>query len=158
MVSEKVFRRSANLTEGKADMNGDGKSDSFVVPSTHANNVATATEEFDEGRRLPKESGIAVADVPDTVPDRHRLAAHCPRQVAGFAGDRLIQHRPPNQLYSPPNLRLPNQPCGQRVAPKISGDGVVRWRVDTALLASRFFSEKKALLKGGHFIDAFGEK
>lgn len=69
MVSEKVFRRSANLTEGKADMNGDGKSDSFVVPSTHANNVATATEEFDEGRRLPKESGIAVADVPDTVPE-----------------------------------------------------------------------------------------
>jgi len=93
LVPVKVAGRSANLSEGTADMNADGKSDSFVVPSTQANKVATVTAESDEGRRLPKESGIAVADVPDSEPDLHRMATKCSRRVTCFARDRLIQRR-----------------------------------------------------------------
>jgi len=93
LVPAEVAGRSANLSEGTADMNADGKSDSFVVPTTQANKVATVTAELDKGRRLPKERGIAVADVPDTEPDRHRMATWCPRRVTCFACDRLIQRR-----------------------------------------------------------------
>jgi hypothetical protein len=79
---------------GKPVMNADRNSDGFIVLSTQANEVATATEEFDEGRRLPKESGIAVADVPDTEPDSTSYGDTVP--TTGdmlIACDRLIQRR-----------------------------------------------------------------
>ena len=36
-----VLERSANLTEGTADMNADGKSDDFILPRTRAKNAGT---------------------------------------------------------------------------------------------------------------------
>ena len=42
--------RSANLSEGTADMNTDGKSDASVVLSTRANNTAAAVAELVEER------------------------------------------------------------------------------------------------------------
>ncbi len=46
--------RSANLTEGTANMYADGKSDGSIVPSTRANKTATAVAESVEERESPK--------------------------------------------------------------------------------------------------------
>ncbi len=62
--------RSANVSGGTADMNADGKSDDFIVPSTRANKAATAVSESVEERKSPK----------GTVVDRHQRSGHC----AGF--------------------------------------------------------------------------
>jgi len=48
--------RLANLSEGTAGMDVDGKSDDFVVPSTRANQAATAVAESVEERESPKGS------------------------------------------------------------------------------------------------------
>ena len=50
--------RSANLSEGKADMHADGKSDDVVVPSTQANKTVTAVAESVEERTSPQGSVI----------------------------------------------------------------------------------------------------
>ena len=55
------MERSANLSEGTADMNADGKSDDFVVPSTRVNKAATAVAESVEERKSPKGS---IAELP----------------------------------------------------------------------------------------------
>ena len=51
-----VRGRSANLSEGKAEMNADGKSDDFILLTTRANKTATAAAESVEGRKSPKGS------------------------------------------------------------------------------------------------------
>jgi hypothetical protein len=48
--------RSVNLTEGATDMNADGKSDDFIVPTKRANKAEASVAEFVEGRRSPKGS------------------------------------------------------------------------------------------------------
>ena len=47
LVSQVTFdwERSANLSDGTADMNADGKSHDFIVLSTRANKAATAVAE-----------------------------------------------------------------------------------------------------------------
>jgi hypothetical protein len=62
-----------NLTEGKADMNADGKSDDFVVPPTRANKAATAVAESVEERRSPKGS---VAELLPMFRTLSRIAHH----------------------------------------------------------------------------------
>ncbi len=46
--------RSANLTEGTANMYADGKSDGSIIPSLRANKAATAVAESVEERESPK--------------------------------------------------------------------------------------------------------
>ena len=58
-----VLERSANLTEGTADMNADGQSDDFVLPATQANKAGTSAAEFAEGRRSPKGSVIELSSM-----------------------------------------------------------------------------------------------
>lgn len=54
--------RSANVTDGKADMHADGKSDEFVVPATSANNgAAEAPAEPVEERNSAKRSAEQAA-------------------------------------------------------------------------------------------------
>ena len=50
------FERSANLTEGAADMNANGKSDDFIVPTKRANKAEASVTEFVEGRKSPNGS------------------------------------------------------------------------------------------------------
>ncbi len=61
--------RSANLTEGTADMHAGGKSDDFLVPSTRTNKAATAAAESVEARESPKRSHVGFVVVPDTEPE-----------------------------------------------------------------------------------------
>jgi len=56
-----VLERSANLTEGTADMIADGKSDDLVVPATRANKTGTPVAEFVEGRKSPKGSVVELS-------------------------------------------------------------------------------------------------
>jgi len=53
---DRVRGRSANLSEGTAVMNVDGKSDDFVVLATRANKTATAAAGSVERRKSPKGS------------------------------------------------------------------------------------------------------
>jgi hypothetical protein len=64
-----VLERSANLTEGTADMNADGKSDDFVLPAKQANKAETLVAELVEGRRSPKGSAGEFVCIPDTEPE-----------------------------------------------------------------------------------------
>jgi hypothetical protein len=69
--------RSANLSEGKADMNADGKSDDFVVPSTQANKAATAVAESVEERKSPKGSVVELPSMFRTLSrTQHQLERH----------------------------------------------------------------------------------
>jgi hypothetical protein len=61
--------RSANLSEGTADVNVDGKSDDFIVPTKRANKTGTPAAEFVEGRRSPKRSHVRFVVAPDTEPE-----------------------------------------------------------------------------------------
>jgi hypothetical protein len=60
--------RSANLSEGTADMNAGGKSDDLVVPTKRANKAATAVAEPVEERRSPKGSDGGLVCISDTEP------------------------------------------------------------------------------------------
>jgi len=62
--------RSANLSEGTADTDADGKSDGFVVPTKRTNKAATAVAESVEGRRPPKGSDGGHVCISDTAPKR----------------------------------------------------------------------------------------
>ena len=62
--------RSANLTEGTADMHAAGKSDDSIVSSTRANKAATAVAESVEERESPKGSHGGCVVAPDTEPDQ----------------------------------------------------------------------------------------
>lgn len=53
---DRVRGRSANLSEGTAEMNVDGKSNDFAVLATRANKTATAAGDSVEGRKSPKGS------------------------------------------------------------------------------------------------------
>ena len=59
--------RSANLSEGTADMNVDGKSDDFVVPLTRTNKAATAVAEPAEERKSPKGSVTELSPMSQTL-------------------------------------------------------------------------------------------
>jgi hypothetical protein len=59
--------RSANLSEGTADMNADGKSDDFVVPLTRTNKAATAVAEPAEERKSPKGSVTELSPMSQTL-------------------------------------------------------------------------------------------
>ena len=61
--------RFENSPGGTANMNADGKSDGFVLPTKRANKVAAATAESVEERRSPKGSGVTLVSIPDTAPD-----------------------------------------------------------------------------------------
>jgi hypothetical protein len=50
------LERSVNLTEDTTDMNTDGKSDDFIVPTKRANKAEASVAEFVEGRKSPKGS------------------------------------------------------------------------------------------------------
>jgi|GEM_PF-1826668 len=69
--------RSANLSEGNADMNADGKSDDFVVPSTRANKTATAAAESVEERKSPKGR---VVELPSMYRTLRRISHHLERR------------------------------------------------------------------------------
>ena len=73
--------RSANLSEGKADMNADGKSDESVVPTTQANNAGTepVTESVEE--RDSAERNVDQTDL-------HRAPKRNKRRSLGLAGVR----------------------------------------------------------------------
>ena len=58
---------SANLSEGTADMNADGKSDDFVVPSTRTNKAVTAVAESVEERKSPKGSVVELSSTNRTL-------------------------------------------------------------------------------------------
>ena len=63
-VSQLTFdwERSANVSDGKADMHADGKSHESVVPTTTANNgAAEAPAESDEGRDSAKRNAEQTA-------------------------------------------------------------------------------------------------
>ena len=70
-----------NLSEGKADMNTDGKSDGFVVPSTRANKTGTepAAESVEE--RNPAKRNVDQTDLP-------RAPKRTKRKSLGLAGVR----------------------------------------------------------------------
>ena len=60
MVPAEVAGRSANLSEGTADMNADGKSDSFVLPTTQANKVGLVNR---IGGRVDAQEVAQVGDI-----------------------------------------------------------------------------------------------
>ncbi len=80
--------RSANLSEGTADMNADGKSDDFVVPSTRTNKAATAVAESVEERKSPKGS---VVELSSTYRTPSRITRHKNGTSAATGSD--VQHR-----------------------------------------------------------------
>lgn len=65
--------RSANLTEGTAGMDVDGKSDDFVLLTTRANETASAVAESVEERESPKGT---VVDLPWTCRTQCRISCH----------------------------------------------------------------------------------
>ena len=79
-VSESTFdwERSANVSDGKADMHADGKSHDFVVLSTRANKAATAVAESVKERESPKGSIVA-------QPWTYRTQRRSLRQLHGTA-------------------------------------------------------------------------
>ena len=64
--------RSANLSEGTADMNADGKSDDFVVPSTRTNKAAP------QWRSLSRKGS-----------HRREVLSNCRRRTGLRAGSRV---------------------------------------------------------------------
>jgi hypothetical protein len=62
--------RSANVSDGKADMNAHRKSDDLVVPAKRANKAGTPVAESAEERRSPEGNATQLELLPDTVPDR----------------------------------------------------------------------------------------
>jgi len=66
--------RSANLSEGTADMNADGKSDGFVVPSTQANKTAP------QWRSLSRKGS-----------HRREVLSNCRRRTGLRAGSRVTR-------------------------------------------------------------------
>jgi len=60
-------QRSANLTEGKADMNADGKSDESIVPTNPANKDSSAEpgEESDSTKRNAVQDALSRTQLPD---------------------------------------------------------------------------------------------
>ena len=74
--------RLVNLTEGTANMDADGKSDDFVVPTSRANKAATAVAESGEERRSPKRSHGGFVVAPDIEPESAiSSTSHDARQV-----------------------------------------------------------------------------
>ena len=61
--------RSANLSEGTADVDAGGKSDSSIVRAKRANKAGTPVAEFVEEREPPEGSDASFAVVPDSEPD-----------------------------------------------------------------------------------------
>lgn len=85
--------RSANLSEGKADMNADGKSDEFVVPSTQANKAGSEPDtESVEGRNSAKRN-VGTSD-PDRTPKRTK------RGSLGLAGVRETARAQPKLQFT----------------------------------------------------------
>lgn len=85
--------RSENLSEGKADMNADGKSDESVVPPTQANNAgaepaAEPAEERDSAKRNVDQSDLARA------PKRNR------RRSLGLVGVRETARSNPELKFT----------------------------------------------------------
>ena len=80
--------RSANLSEGTADMNADGKSDDFVVLSTRTNKAATAVAESVEERKSPKGS---VVELSSTYRTPSRITRHKNGTTTTTGSD--VQHR-----------------------------------------------------------------
>ena len=60
--------RSANLSEGTADMHADGKSDGSVVPTKRANKAGAPVAESVEERGPPKGNDVLSVVVPDVEP------------------------------------------------------------------------------------------
>jgi group II intron reverse transcriptase/maturase len=78
------WERSANVTDGKADMHAEGKSDESVVPTTTANNdAAEASAEPDEGRDSAKRNAeqTALCRTPSRIKRRSR-GLHGVREAA----------------------------------------------------------------------------
>jgi hypothetical protein len=73
--------RSANLTEGTADMNAEGKSDGSVVPSTQANKAETESAAESAEERDPAKRNVGQADL-------HRTPSRTQRRSLGLAGVR----------------------------------------------------------------------
>jgi hypothetical protein len=89
-----VLKRSANLTEGTADMNADGKSDDFVLPATQANKAETSAAEFVEGRRSPKGSVIEWSSMFRTLSRiQHQWSDTVTTTGIALARDRMTQRR-----------------------------------------------------------------
>jgi hypothetical protein len=75
------WERSANVSDGKADMNAEGKTDESVVLTTTANNDATeASAESDEGRDSAKRNAEQAA--------LHRTPGRIKRESRGLHGVR----------------------------------------------------------------------
>lgn len=78
--------RSANVSDGKADMHADGKSHGSVVPATTANNGATeAPAESDEGRDPAKRNAEQAA--------LHRTPCRIKRKSRGLPGVRAAARK-----------------------------------------------------------------
>jgi RNA-directed DNA polymerase len=85
--------RSANLSEGTADMNADGKSDRSVLPSTLTNNTGTEpVAESAEGRDRAKRNAVS-SDLPRS-PKRKR------NRSLGLAGVRETARAQPELKFT----------------------------------------------------------
>jgi len=87
---DRVHGRSANYSDGTAEMNIDGKSDDFIALATRANKTATAAAESAEGSEPPKRSISELSPMFRTLSRiQHQLAWHgnhnwCNRVVAAI--------------------------------------------------------------------------
>ena len=83
--------RSANLSEGTADMNADGKSDDFVVLSTRTNKTATAVAEPAEERKSPKGSVTELSPMCQTLSwIWHQLEQHGKPRLVESLCDSIV--------------------------------------------------------------------
>jgi len=86
-------RRSANLTEGNADMNAFGKSDEFVVPSTQANKAGSEPVAESVEGRISAKRNVSTPD-PDRTPKRTN------RGSLGLAGVRVTARAQPGLKFT----------------------------------------------------------
>jgi group II intron reverse transcriptase/maturase len=102
-VSDRVSERPANLSEGKASMHADGKSDGSVLPTTRANNEGTEPPAESVEERDPAKRNANQTDLP-------RAPKRIKRQSLGLAGVRETA-RTQRELRFTSLLHHVNQDC-----------------------------------------------
>lgn len=106
------WERSANVSDGKADMHADGKSHESVVPTTTANNDAAEASADPppvcargRGKRLSQEERRTSRLAPDTGPDRTQVTRFARRTRSCPKGQQAQVHG----LIAPRQQRLPDR-------------------------------------------------